>query len=288
MERIQSAIEKARKSRLQTQTETSDSTDAATVTDPQPQAPQKPQSPGPENVTELWQAIPAIPLNDKKLHRNRILAYRSCPEAAPYDMMRTKLIQQMRKNDWRRVAITSSGSGGGKTMTALNLAFSLSRQSDLRVMLIELDLRRPSIMRTLGVQRRVQFSEVLDDKASPEDHMMRYGKNVIFALNSDSARHSAELLQGVTAARVLDDLEKRYAPDIMLFDTPPLTSSDDTVAFLDQIDCALLVVEAGKNRADDVDKCEQELSARTNVLGTVLNKCRHLEASESYAYYGTS
>lgn len=287
MERIQSAIEKARKSR--------NKEDQEAATEPNQKASQtrpasKPAAEGDlqkdETLASRWKSIPAMQLDTKSLDRNRILAYRSSPGVAAYDMMRTKLLQQMRKNQWRRVAITSASPGSGKTMTSLNLAFSLSRQSDLRIMLIELDMRRPAMAQAIGVRpSKLQFSEALADRDPAEKHMIRYGSNVIFAVNNHSIRDSAEMLQGLTASRVLDDIEKRYEPDIMIFDMPPMTSSDDTLAFLDQIDCALLMVEAEKNRPNDIEKCEQELAARTNVLGVVLNKCRYLDRTETYGYY---
>jgi len=290
MERIQSAIEKARQARQQ---------GASPEPQEKPQVNPRPRNeavaapavsvvdPGPDTKRDaIWKTVRSFQPKPAKLTHNRILAYQACPEAAPYDMMRTKLMQKMRKQGWRRVGITSPGAGSGKTMTCLNLAFSLARQSDLKVMVVELDMRRPSVARVLGLKEPVQFSEALAEKEPPEDHLLRYGTNLIFAANQSSTRHSAELLQGSSAAGVLDRLEAAYAPDIMIFDTPPLMVSDDTLAFLDQIDCALLVAEAERTRPAEVDKCEQELAARTNVLGVVLNKCRYMDRSDSYGYYG--
>lgn len=274
MERIQSAIEKARQARHQ-------------GTEPKTRAPiatreaEKPLLPERE---ERWKNIRSFHPDLAKLRSSRIMAYQSCPEAAPYDVMRTKLLQQVRKHGWRRVAITSAGPGSGKTMTCLNLAFSLARQSDLKTMVVELDLRRPSMSHVLGLRDQIQFSNALSNKEAPEEHLRRYGSNLIFAVNQSAARHSAELLQGNTAAAVLDQIEEAYAPDIMIFDTPPMMAGDDTLAFLDQIDCALLVVEAERTQPDIVDKSEQELAARTNVLGVILNKCRYLDSSETYGY----
>ncbi|EDM72756.1 ATPases involved in chromosome partitioning-like protein [Roseobacter sp. AzwK-3b] len=288
MERIQSAIEKARQARQQgTRPEPQQAPSAAprdtTVTAPQVSVVEKEADP---KRDALWKTVRTFQPKPAKLTHNRILAYQACPEAAPYDMMRTKLMQKMRKQGWRRVGFTSPGAGSGKTMTCLNLAFSLARQSDLKIMVVELDMRRPSIARVLGLKEPVQFSEALAEKEPPEDHLLRYGTNLIFAVNQSSKRHSAELLQGSSAAGVLDRLEAAYAPDVMIFDTPPLLVSDDTLAFLDQIDCALLVAEAERTRPAEVDKCEQELAARTNVLGVVLNKCRYMDRSDSYGYYG--
>ena len=81
---------------------------------------------------------------------------------------------------------------------------------------------------------------------------------------------------------MVDEIEAQFRPDIMIFDTPPLFAGDDTMAFLDQVDCALLIAEAEKSTIEDIDKCEQELAARTNVLGVVLNKCRYLSRHEEY------
>jgi len=73
----------------------------------------------------------------------------------------------------------------------------------------------------------------------------------------------------------------------MIFDTPPLLVSDDTLGFLDQVDCVLLVAEAEATTIDEIDNCEQELAARSNVLGVVLNKCRYMGKGYGYDYdYG--
>jgi len=295
MERIQTAIEKARQARQQgtnaapeRKTEPKAEAQAKLVREPVATVVPKEDDSTQDQLTrdQLWKAIPTFQPKPAKLIHNRILAFRSCPEAAPYDMMRTKLMQQLRKRDWRRVAITSAGAASGKTMTCLNLAFSLARQNDLRVMVVELDMRRPSITKVLGLREHVQFSEALAGKDRPETHMVRYGTNLIIAANQSSTRNPAELLQGNSASAVLDRIEAAYSPDVMLFDTAPLMVSDDTLAFLDQIDCALLVAEAERTRPADVDKSEQELAARTNVLGVVLNKCRYLDRGDSYSYYG--
>lgn len=289
MERIQSAIEKARKART-TVAGTEDAPEqksrengrSAPVAEP----PVPETGPGGDPDRDaLWKSVPLFKTDIRRMNRNRILAYKPGKESSAYDVMRTSLLQQMRKNDWTRVAITSSGAGSGKTMTSLNLAFSLARQSDLRVMVVELDMRRPSIARMLGIREPVQFSQVLEGKAAPEDHLLRYGANLIFAVNQASARHTAELLQGSKAAGILDAVEAAYRPDIIVIDTPPLLASDDTLAFLDQVDAALLLIEAERTTPAEVERCEHEMTARTNLLGVVLNKCRYLDRTESYGYY---
>jgi len=270
MERIRSAIDKAREARGES-------------------APERQMRPGmPEALAENWQLLPEANANPRVLQRNRILALEGGPEAGPFDMLRTKVLQQMRANNWRRLAITSPTSGCGKTTTSSNLAFSFARQPELRVVVVEADMRRPALARTLAQKKLAhQFSRVLAGQAPWSEHMIRFGRNLAFATNAGPVNRSAELLQSSTARKALEEVERALDPSIMIFDTPPLLVSDDTLGFLDQVDCALLVAEAEATTIDEIDGCEQDLAARTNVLGVVLNKCRYMGKGYGYGYdYG--
>lgn len=291
MERIQIAIDKARRAR---HNQDSDAPAPVSAPDPAASAPVAPSAPpkepyvlaSPEVSTPdrnaAWAALSGFDPKQSHLERKRIVAYQTGPDAVPYDVLRTRLLHQMRTNNWKRVAITSPNAAAGKTMTCVNLAFSLARQPDQKTMLIELDLRKPSMAPLLGIKTPNQFSNALSGKEIPQDHILRYGKNLAFAVNQTTARNPAELLQSSTARKVLDEIEALYMPDIMIFDMPPIFASDDTMAFLDQVDCALLIGEAEKTTIEEIDKCEQELAARTNVLGVMLNKCRYLDSHEGY------
>jgi Mrp family chromosome partitioning ATPase len=73
----------------------------------------------------------------------------------------------------------------------------------------------------------------------------------------------------------------------MIFDLPPVLVSDDTRAFLKDVDCALIVARAGATSAAQIDTCEREVAEQTNVLGVVLNQCRHIEDTDyGYEKYG--
>jgi Mrp family chromosome partitioning ATPase len=235
----------------------------------------------------LWSGLPEIRVQRDELERNRVLAYAGGSEAATFDIMRTKLLQQMRSNNWRRVAITSPTAACGKTMLALNLAFSLARQPDIFSMLLEFDLRRPTISKVLGLKESRQFSKVLERQAAPDDHLLRHGRNLLIAPSAHRSNNPAELLQSVETGRIMDAVEARFAPDVMLFDMPPMLVSDDTLAFIDQIDCVLLVAAAGSSTIAEINRCADDLAARCNFLGVVLNKCRYLDGDDAYGYgYG--
>jgi protein-tyrosine kinase len=276
MERIQTAIAKARAARL-----------ATGGTAQHAEVPVAPTAPGAATgPTAAWMKLAEATLKPRKLDAARIVAHRPGPEAAPFDLMRTNLLRHLREQNWTRVAITSPSSGCGKTTTSLNLAFSLARQADLRVMVLELDLRRPSMARTLGLSGPLRFSGVLDGSESMQTQLLRWGTNLAFGVSSDPVSSPAELLSSARAAEVVDAIEARYRPDVMLLDVPPVLVSDDTIAFLDQVDCALMVAAAEHSTFGQIDRTGKELAEHTKVLGVVLNKCRLLDRNDGYGYDG--
>lgn len=232
----------------------------------------------------VWANLPEISLSASRARGSRITALLGGKDAAPYDMLRSRTIRLMKEKGWSRLAITSPGAACGKTTIALNLALSLSRQKDLKVMLIDLDLRRPSLHRQLGQSPEHSFHDVLDGQVAFEDVAMRIDDNLLIAMNSTASRHPSELLQSAATRTVLDEIERRWQPDIMLFDMSPMLASDDNVGFLGNVDCALLVAAAESTTLPNIDICEKELAQLTNVLGVVLNKCRYTDDSVGYDY----
>lgn len=126
--------------------------------------------------------------------------------------------------------------------------------------------------------------EVLDGSAAFEDAAVRMGENLVLAMNATPAPHPAELLQSVGTREALDAIERRWQPDIMLFDMSPMLATDDNVGFLGNVDCALLIAAAESTTLSNIDLCEKELAQLTNVLGVVLNKCRYPDDSVGYSY----
>jgi Mrp family chromosome partitioning ATPase len=236
------------------------------------------------SIDAAWKALPLLKTDTGLMRRNRIVAFEGGHEAATFDVMRTRLLQQMRANNWRRVAITSPTMGCGKTTTCLNLAFSLARQSDLRMVLAEVDLRRPALSRILNIKTDQSFARVLDGSGRLADNAMRYGSNLAIASNHAPYRNPAELLHGPTVGPALAALETQYQPTMVLFDMPPLLAGDDVLAFIGYVDCVLLVAAAETSTIEEVDTCERELAAHTNVLGVVLNKCRYPDRRYGYSY----
>lgn len=230
-----------------------------------------------------WLTLPELRVDYGLLSRNRIVAAeRAMPEHVAFDMLRTKLMQRLRQNNWKSVAITSPTPACGKTFVSLNLAFSLAHQKECRTLLLDLDLRRPQVGKSLGMKDAASMEAFLNGNASISETFRRHGENLAIAANNRPAEFPAELLQSGEAKDQLQRLHQTMAPDVLLCDLPPMLANDDVLAFLPNVDCVILVVAAEYSTISEVDRCEQELSANTNVVGVVLNKCRY--TVDKYGY----
>lgn len=223
-----------------------------------------------------WGNLSPLDLAPHKIVQSRIVTIdRSDPAHAPFDMMRTRVLQNLRQNNWISIAITSPTGSCGKSLVALNLAFSLAHQQDCRTLLIDLNLKQPRIYKMLGVEVPSCMEEFLKGNAPIHDVFLRYDGNLAIGINDQPVQFSAELLQSLETAKVLRNLQLRMSPDVILFDMPPMLSSDDVTAFLPNVDCAILVAEAEHSTFEEIDNCERLLSEQTNMLGVVLNRCRY-------------
>ncbi len=243
-------------------------------------------SPVGAQAAPAWSALSEISLPEGNAERYRITALSSGKFAAPYDMLRSRTVRMMKEKGWTRLAITSPESACGKSTVSLNLALSIARQKDLKVMLMDFDFRRPSLHRTLGHNPENSLHEFLEGNAEFEKCAVRMGENLIIALNLKVSGRPAELLQSQAMRDALDAVERRWRPDVMLFDMSPMLASDDNVGFLGNVDCALLVAAAETTTLSNIDICEKEIAQLTNVLGVVLNKCRYADDSMGYDYGG--
>jgi Mrp family chromosome partitioning ATPase len=114
--------------------------------------------------------------------------------------------------------------------------------------------------------------------------MWRHRGNLAVLPAVGSRRNPAELLHSPQAAQALDRIEALYDPTLMLFDLPPIMVGDDVMAIAGHLDGVLLVAAAGSTTIAQIDVCERELAARTNVVGVVLNKCRYLDQDYGEGY----
>ncbi|MFW2541561.1 CpsD/CapB family tyrosine-protein kinase [Primorskyibacter sp. 2E107] len=271
MERIQAAIAKARAERQGNRE----------IASPN----RVPGNTGAHDIREMWKALPTHPLDPKLSERNRIVSSNHGAESAAFDLMRTRTLKMMQENGWKRLAITSPTAGCGKSTVAINLGLSLTRRDDVSAILMDADMRRPSLADKLGIRRNYLAADVLRGAADFSANACRISERFAVSTNDRTVPNSSDLLQAPLVSDILDRIEAEYAPTLMIFDMPPLMVNDDTIAFLRHVDCAMLVAAAEHTSIKEIDECEREIASQTNMLGVVLNKCKFNSGNYGYDYY---
>lgn len=197
----------------------------------------------------------------------------SDPAAAAFRMLRTQVLQRLDENAWRSLAILSPGSDDGKTTTAINLAISLANDHRHTVLLVDFDLKRPTIAEKFGLRPEGGTDDILRGAARVEDclfHPEGFDRLVILPARAAMA-HSSEALAGPRCREMIAELRGRYPERILVFDLPPVLGADDALAFVPLVDCALMVVAEGATRREDLMR-SMELLRKTPIVGTVLNR----------------
>lgn len=214
-----------------------------------------------------------IQIDEDELVENRVISgVKHDERAAVYRQLRSQVLQQMRANRWRTLAITSPNENAGKTLTAVNLAISLSQEVNQTVLLVDLDLRRPSVHEAFGVEHSLGLVDCMNGNASIEDVLFNPGYPRLTVLpGNELGVHSSELLTSPKMRSLIDEITHRYDDRFILFDLPPLLQNDDALVFAPMADTVMLVVEAGASSSEEVQRSMRLLQG-SNLLGTVLNK----------------
>jgi Mrp family chromosome partitioning ATPase len=213
---------------------------------------------------------------------NRIIDISNAgPAESAFRMLRTQVLQRLNENNWRSLAVFSPSSDDGKTTTAINLAISLANDHMHTVLLVDLDLKRPTIASKLGISPHKGIDDLLRGDTGLEEclyHPEGIERLVLLPARGAMA-HSSEALAGPRARELVSELHGRYADRILVFDLPPILEADDALAFAPLVECGLVVVAEGATRREDLLQC-MELLRKTPVIGTVLN--RATDAMQTY------
>lgn len=281
MERIQKALEQATKQRAEVK--------AGHGVTPQPD-PRPAGTKFTDTTVDLTTGIfysqtKIIEVPEQTLLDNRIIA--ALPDHQfkdAYRMLRTRVLQTMRANNWNTLAVTGPASGCGKTLTAINLAVSLAMEITNTVLLVDLDLRKPSIHKYFGYQPELGLSDYLTGSATLPDILVSPGiARLVVLPGRESLINSSEMLRSPKMVNLVSELKYRYPERIIIFDLPPILAADDALSFAPYTDAMLMVAENGGTQRDDLQKAI-EILRDAPLIGTVLNKAP-ISTTSGYGYY---
>ncbi|MFC1852223.1 CpsD/CapB family tyrosine-protein kinase [candidate division CSSED10-310 bacterium] len=185
--------------------------------------------------------------------------------------------------DIQTILVTSSGEKEGKSTISSNLAISLS-QSGIPVLLIDGDLRKPNLHRAFGYDNNIGLTNVLTGKAELKDCIFAtFINNLSVLLAGPIPPNPAELLALDTMRDVMQALKRRF--EIIVFDSPPVTSVSDPMIMSSVVDGVYLVIFAGKtSKKMALHALESLRGVKANILGVVLNSFR-FQSHYYYQYY---
>ena len=242
-------------------------------------------------VDDVWPQLGPMPVQRNQMAQNLIItASRRNPVHAAFDVLRARLLNALTDNGWKRVAITSPTRDCGKTFVSVNLAVTLSRYENCRTILLDMDMRNPSVAKTLGLRDVGSMGDYLRGDVPTRDQFfkfdsndMKIGDNLAIAMNDRIEPYASELMQQPATAELLQRMEAELSPDVILYDLPPALANDDVIAFEDNFDGVLIVIDGTRTSGQDVREVMRRLGDSVPLLGVVLNKAEDATGDE-YGY----
>jgi len=278
MERIKQAIEKVKRQRSSGQNRL----DQALLVDSGRTITPRSSQADDEFENFDYKKTRVVKLRMEHLEKQRIIAFnKNHAMSMNFDLLRTQVLQKMKDNGWRTLAITSPAPEAGKTVVAINLAMSIAHQTNKTALLVDFDLRRPKIGAYLGISMEKSLNDFLDGTADiPEILVNPDIPRLVVLATKNPVKRSAETLSSKKIADLIKELREYYESRIVIFDMPPVLVTDDAIALIPQIDCVLMVVANGMSTKSEIEGSLRHIPA-TKLIGTILNKSE----TEKLDYY---
>ena len=205
-----------------------------------------------------------------------------------YRSLRTQILHKSQRQKLQSIVVASINPSEGKSVTALNLSWMLAQTDGIKALIIDSDLRMPSLTDYLGIDADKGLSDILSDKATLAESIIKLEPAGLHLLPGGEARNDvAELISGRKFREILREAREMF--DYIIVDAPPLGIFTDATLLINQADGAMLVIRAGKTRYSAVDSILESLP-KDRMLGVVLNESEDIldESHYNYGYYNAS
>ncbi|MGA1824848.1 MAG: polysaccharide biosynthesis tyrosine autokinase [bacterium] len=213
-------------------------------------------------------------VGEDTLRNNRLMAFfDDTPFSDQYKILRTQILQIAKKEDLKTLLVTSPISDEGKSLTAANLAISFAKELHQTVLLVDGDLKAPSLHTLFDLHPSLGLSDYLVNQKSLSDILVAPGiiEKLTVLCGRASRMNSAEILGSSRMKELVQEMKDRYKDRYIIFDSAPLLGCADTLILSEYVDGIILVVEYGNTQRYQVDKALHLLAGK-NVIGTILNK----------------
>ncbi len=200
-----------------------------------------------------------------------------------YRVLRTGVMDALEKIGRKPVLITSAESREGKTLTALNLAVMIAKVGK-KVLLVDLDLRRPRIHKSFGVERTPGMTEVLNGKCAFDAAVVQTSVENLWLLpGGETCDAAAELLQSADMPALFSDAMKKY--DYIIIDTSPVLRTADASILATPDFCSVVLVASVNRTPKPLVRYALDMLGKAHVLGVVMNNIELNKISSLYYSY---
>ena len=202
--------------------------------------------------------------------------------AEAYKTLRTNIQFSTIDSDVKTLLVTSPGPGEGKSITAANLAISMS-QIGKKVLLIDCDMRRPSVHKMFDISNEVGLTNILKEEFNFEKVVYKASSNFSILTCGTIPQNPSEVMASRRMKKFLQDAENEF--DFIILDTPPIIAVTDAQILSTMVEGVLMVINSTVTSIEACKKAKSLLKAvNANIIGVVLNKVKTKKDSY-YGYY---
>lgn len=212
--------------------------------------------------------------NRESFVENHVVGFDSRdPKARPFNILRTQVAKRCARNGWKVIGVTSAEPGAGKSFVSINLAAAMARVDNRHVYLIDLDLTRATVGRTLNMDIPLGVSDFLSGET---DDLGAIGKrlegtNLAILPTVNRSGETASLLSGNRFAQLIASMKSIPDDSIVICDLPPVFANDDAMIIAQSLDAYLMVTNSGQTNRKQLVESFAMLDP-TPRLGTILNR----------------
>lgn len=207
------------------------------------------------------------------------------PASEQYRKLRARILARTKQDFQNTIMVTSADVGEGKSITSINFAVALAREIDHTVLLVDADMRKPSIHKYLGIKTDRGLSDYLSGQVELSDVLINTGLGRLVLLPAGNAcSNPAELLSSNRMKELVKEMKHRYADRYIVIDTPPVLVSADAISMSNHVDGVIFVVQAAKTSEKTVKKAINLLKGAT-MLGIVYNNVPDYLGKNLNPYY---
>ena len=204
--------------------------------------------------------------------------------AEAFRILRTNVISRKKNSECTTILITSSGPKEGKSTVQTNIATALA-QMDAKVILVDLDLRRPMVHTIMGFDKEIGISDFLMDKSAQIETVIKKSKvqNLDIITSGIIPPNPSELLASKRMDEAIENLKEKY--DYVLFDSPPVIAVTDSMVMASKVDILILVIRVNQADKNVVKKTKELLeNIEVDIAGVVINGIQPHKYYNSYEY----